>query len=65
MKIAATDGEKAKHAIRRIEEITAELKWAASHLQKLTRIVDFGAFVAIGGGKEGLVHISQIADKTR
>ncbi|MCE1915132.1 S1 RNA-binding domain-containing protein, partial [Enterobacter hormaechei] len=27
------------------------------------RIVDFGAFVAIGGGKEGLVHISQIADK--
>ena len=31
--------------------------------QKVTRIVDFGAFVAIGGGKEGLVHISQIADK--
>jgi len=30
---------------------------------KVTRIVDFGAFVAIGGGKEGLVHISQIADK--
>lgn len=29
----------------------------------MTRIVDFGAFVAIGGGKEGLVHISQIADK--
>ena len=30
---------------------------------KVTRIVDFGAPVAIGGGKEGLVHISQIADK--
>jgi polyribonucleotide nucleotidyltransferase len=63
VKIAATDGDKAKHAIRRIEEITAEIEVGRIYNGKVTRIVDFGAFVAIGGGKEGLVHISQIADK--
>jgi polyribonucleotide nucleotidyltransferase len=63
VKISATDGEKAKHAIRRIEEITAEIEVGRIYQGKVTRIVDFGAFVAIGGGKEGLVHISQIADK--
>ncbi|CAH6330615.1 polyribonucleotide nucleotidyltransferase [Pantoea agglomerans] len=63
MKIAATDGLKAKEAIRRIEEITAEIEVGRVYSGKVTRIVDFGAFVAIGGGKEGLVHISQIADK--
>ncbi|WP_387464400.1 polyribonucleotide nucleotidyltransferase [Photorhabdus sp. RM323S] len=63
VKIAATDSEKAKHAISRIEEITAEIEVGRIYAGKVTRIVDFGAFVAIGGGKEGLVHISQIADK--
>nr|WP_314264098.1 polyribonucleotide nucleotidyltransferase [uncultured Moellerella sp.] len=63
VKIAATDGDKAKEAIRRIEEITAEVEVNRIYQGKVTRIVDFGAFVAIGGGKEGLVHISQIADK--
>ena len=63
MKIAATDGDKAKHAIRRIEDITAEIEVGRIYQGKVTRIVDFGAFVASGGGKEGLVHISQIADK--
>ncbi|WON77328.1 polyribonucleotide nucleotidyltransferase [Serratia sp. UGAL515B_01] len=63
VKIAATDGDKAKYAIRRIEEITAEIEVGRVYQGKVTRIVDFGAFVAIGGGKEGLVHISQIADK--
>jgi polyribonucleotide nucleotidyltransferase len=63
VKIAATDGDKAQHAIRRIEEITAEIEVGRVYNGKVTRIVDFGAFVAIGGGKEGLVHISQIADK--
>ena len=63
VKIAATDGLKAKEAIRRIEEITAEIEVGRIYAGKVTRIVDFGAFVAIGGGKEGLVHISQIADK--
>lgn len=63
VKIAATDGDKAKCAIRRIEEITTDIEVGRLYQGKVTRIVDFGAFVAIGGGKEGLVHISQIADK--
>ncbi|MDC9597018.1 polyribonucleotide nucleotidyltransferase [Xenorhabdus anantnagensis] len=63
VKIAATDSDKARHAISRIEEITAEVEVGRIYSGKVTRIVDFGAFVAIGGGKEGLVHISQIADK--
>ncbi|WOO50159.1 polyribonucleotide nucleotidyltransferase [Hafnia alvei] len=63
VKIAATSGDQAKQAIARIEEITAEIEVGRIYQGKVTRIVDFGAFVAIGGGKEGLVHISQIADK--
>ncbi|MBS6113942.1 MAG: polyribonucleotide nucleotidyltransferase [Citrobacter freundii] len=42
---------------------TIEIEDDGIYNGKVTRIVDFGAFVAIGGGKEGLVHISQIADK--
>jgi polyribonucleotide nucleotidyltransferase len=63
IKIAATDGEQAKDAISRIEQITAEVEVGKVYTGKVTRIVDFGAFVAVLGGKEGLVHISQIADK--
>lgn len=63
VKIAASDGEKAKLAISRIEEITAEIEVGRIYNGKVTRLVDFGAFVSVGGGKEGLVHISQIADK--
>lgn len=63
IKIAATDNDKAKFAIQRIEEITAEIEVGRIYNGKVTRIVDFGAFVAISVGKEGLVHISQIADK--
>lgn len=63
VKIAATDNNKAKLAIARIEEITAEIEVGRIYSGKVTRIVDFGAFVSVGTGKEGLVHISQIADK--
>ncbi|VFP86401.1 polyribonucleotide nucleotidyltransferase [Candidatus Erwinia haradaeae] len=63
IKIAANNDDKAKYAIRRIEEITAEIIVGRIYNGKVTRIVDFGAFVAISGSKEGLVHISQIADK--
>lgn len=62
VKIAATDSEKAKRAIDRINEITAEVKVGKIYPGKVVRIVDFGAFVSILGGKEGLVHVSQIAD---
>ncbi|UDG80717.1 Polyribonucleotide nucleotidyltransferase [Candidatus Hartigia pinicola] len=63
VKIAAIDCLRAKKAIRRIEEITAEIEVGRLYEGRVTRIVDFGAFVAIGSGKEGLVHISQITDK--
>lgn len=63
VKIIAIDSKKSYHAIRRIEEITAEIEVGRIYNGRVTRIVDFGAFVAICGGKEGLVHISQIADK--
>lgn len=62
VKIAATDSAKAKHAIERINEITAEIEIGKIYPGKVVRIVDFGAFVSILGGKEGLVHVSQIAD---
>ena len=63
VKIAATDGEKAKEAIRRINEITADVEVNQIYNGKVVRIVDFGAFVSIIGSKEGLVHISQIAEQ--
>lgn len=63
VKISAVMQEKADNAIRRIEEITAEVEVGRIYSGKVTRIVDFGAFVSIGVGKEGLVHISQISNK--
>lgn len=63
VKIAAVDGLKIQEAMRRIQEIVAEIELGRIYNGKVTRIVDFGAFVVISGNKEGLVHISQIADK--
>ncbi|MFC0179710.1 polyribonucleotide nucleotidyltransferase [Thorsellia kenyensis] len=63
VKIASSDNEKAQHAIRRIEEITAEVIVGKIYEGKVVRVADFGAFVSFAGGKEGLVHISQIVDK--
>uniref|UniRef100_UPI0032982362 KH domain-containing protein n=1 Tax=Salmonella enterica TaxID=28901 RepID=UPI0032982362 len=45
VKMAATDGEKAKYAMGRIEETTAEMEVGRIYNGKVTRIVDFGAFV--------------------
>jgi polyribonucleotide nucleotidyltransferase len=63
VKIAATDSEKAKAAIARVEALTAEVEVGRIYKGKITRIVDFGCFVQVLGTKEGLVHISQIADQ--
>ena len=63
VKIAAVDGNAVKAVMARIEEITAEVEAGAIYKGKVTRLADFGAFVAIVGGKEGLVHISQIAEE--
>lgn len=63
VKIAATDNNAAKAVMARIEDIVAEVEVNAIYKGKVTRVVDFGAFVSILGGKEGLVHISQITNE--
>ncbi len=63
VKIAATDGEQAKDAIRRIEALTAEIEVGRIYEGKVVRLADFGAFVNILPGKDGLVHISQICQE--
>ncbi|MWP60856.1 polyribonucleotide nucleotidyltransferase [Gilliamella sp. Pas-s25] len=62
VKIAASDGNKAKDAMARITNLVADVEIGKIYAGKVTRIVDFGAFVSVIGGKEGLVHVSQIAD---
>ena len=61
IKIFATERAKAEIAIAKIEQVTAEIEVGKTYNGKITRIVDFGAFVEVLPGKEGLVHISQIA----
>jgi len=63
VKIAATDGKQAQDAIERIEAITAEIEVGKIYTGKVVRIVDFGAFVNVLPGKDGLVHISQISEE--
>ncbi len=61
IKIFATERAKADIAISMIEGVTAEVEVGKTYHGKVTRCVDFGAFVEVLPGKEGLVHISQIA----
>ncbi|QLB12415.1 polyribonucleotide nucleotidyltransferase [Bisgaardia hudsonensis] len=63
VKIAAVDNNAVKEVMARIEDITAEVEAGAIYQGKVTRLADFGAFVALVGNKEGLVHISQIAEE--
>lgn len=59
--IASTDGAKAEIAKRRIEEITAEVEVGKVYEGPITKILEFGALVNLLPGKDGLLHISQIA----
>ena len=59
--IAATDGAKADEAKRRIEQITAEVEIGKIYEGPITKILDFGALINLLPGKDGLLHISQIA----
>ena len=62
VKIAATSKEEADQAMGRINEITAEPEVNAIYEGKVVKIMDFGAFVEILPGTDGLVHISQLAN---
>jgi len=59
--IASSDPAKAEEAKRRIEQITAEVEIGKVYEGPITKILDFGALVNLLPGKDGLLHISQIA----
>ncbi len=63
IKIAATDGEAANEAKKRIETIVADVEVNKIYEGKVVKLMDFGAFVNILPGKDGLVHISQISEE--
>jgi polyribonucleotide nucleotidyltransferase len=63
VKIASVDGESGREAYRRIELITAEVEVGQIYDGTVARLMDFGAFVTILPGKDGLVHISQICEE--
>ncbi|HEX8502538.1 MAG TPA: polyribonucleotide nucleotidyltransferase [Pyrinomonadaceae bacterium] len=60
--IATADGDAAQAAIARIRGLTAEAEIGEQYLGTVSRIVDFGAFVEIFPGTDGLLHISEIAE---
>jgi len=60
--IASSDEESARKAMQIIEELTAVAEKGKTYLGKVQRIVDFGAFVEILPGTDGLLHISEVAD---
>ena len=62
VRIASTDGEAAKRAIARIEAVTKEVEVGQVYLGKVVRIMPYGAFVQILPGKDGMVHVSELAD---
>ena len=61
--IASADAEMIQKAIKTIEELTKEVKVGEVYLGKVVRIEKFGAFVNLIKGKDGLVHISQLANE--
>ena len=61
--IATPDGEAAQAAVARIKALTAEAEVGETYLGTVSRIVDFGAFVEIMPGLDGLLHISEISDR--
>ncbi|MDO9269156.1 MAG: polyribonucleotide nucleotidyltransferase [Methylobacter sp.] len=63
VKVASVDKAAGEEARRMIEEITAEVEVGKIYEGKVVRLMDFGAFVTILPGKDGLVHISQISDE--
>ncbi|WP_424946203.1 polyribonucleotide nucleotidyltransferase [Candidatus Spongiihabitans sp.] len=63
IKIASTDNAAAQETIRRIEQITADVEVDTIYDGKVVRLMDFGAFVNILPGRDGLVHISQISNQ--
>jgi polyribonucleotide nucleotidyltransferase len=63
IRVAAVDGKAAEAAIARIHALTRDVEVGAIYEGRVAKIMDFGAFVTIAPGKDGLVHISQISER--
>jgi polyribonucleotide nucleotidyltransferase len=63
IKIASVDRAAGEQALKLIEQITADVEVGVVYEGKVAKLMDFGAFVTILPGKDGLVHISQISDE--
>ncbi|HXK60697.1 MAG TPA: polyribonucleotide nucleotidyltransferase [Acidobacteriota bacterium] len=63
VKIFSSDSEAAERATRMVSELAAVAEIGKTYLGKVTRVMDFGAFVEILPGTEGLLHISEIAER--
>jgi len=63
IKIASVDRKAGEEAQKRIEQITADVEVGTIYEGKVAKIMDFGAFVTILPGRDGLVHISQISNE--
>jgi polyribonucleotide nucleotidyltransferase len=63
VRIASVQATQGREALKRIELITAEVEVGAVYEGRVARLMDFGAFVTILPGKDGLVHISQISEE--
>ncbi len=63
VKIASVDLDAGNEARRRVEQITADVEVGSIYDGKVAKLMDFGAFVTILPGKDGLVHISQICEE--
>ncbi len=63
VKVAAIDKAAGDEAIRRIEQLTADIEVGKIYEGRVAKLMDFGAFVNILPGKDGLVHISQISEE--
>ena len=63
VKIASVDGNSGREAERRIKMITSDVEVGSIYEGRVARLMDFGAFVTILPGRDGLVHISQISDE--
>ena len=61
--VFANDGKSAEEALRQIRDVTATAEIGKTYLGKVVRIADFGAFVELFPGTDGLLHISEIAEQ--
>ncbi|HET6346551.1 MAG TPA: S1 RNA-binding domain-containing protein, partial [Myxococcota bacterium] len=63
VQVASTDGEASRRAIKMIQDLTQEAEIGKLYLGNVRKITDFGAFVEIFPGTDGLIHISELANR--